>query len=157
MLFRWWVHSTLKWLFQVLLEIGLKALAGYKRLKRQTWQLQEGLKAIFSRIKGQTNTVCAPTLSLSRCIDETFKICFEIQNEFSNFNDWKRHSIQSNINSCYWFQVIELESLFFSFINSLRDADFLLFVKFLKDTISRMSLLDYVHYARWLSVFVKDL
>ena len=58
---------------------------------------------------------------------------FEVQNEFSTFNDWKQHSIQSNTNACYWFQVIELESLLLSFVKSLRDADFLLYVKCLKD------------------------
>ena len=102
------------------------------------------------------NTVCAPALSLSALM-KLSKSAFEDQNEFSTFNDWKQHSIQSNTNACYWFQVIELESLLFSFIKSLRDADFLLFVKCLKDINPWMFALDHIHYARWLSVFVKVL
>ena len=85
------------------------------------------------------------------------KSAFEDQNRFSTFDDWKEHSIKSNANACYWFQVIELESLLFSFIKSLRDADYWLFVKYLKDTNPWMFVLDHIHYARWMSVFLADL
>ena len=95
--------------------------------------------------------VYTPALSLA-ALTKLSRSAFEDQNEFSTFNNWKQHSIQSNTNACYWFQVIE-----FSYIKSLRDADFLLFVKCLKDINPWIFALDHIHYARWLSVFVKDL
>ena len=45
----------------------------------------------------------------------------------------------------------------FTFIKSLRDADFELFLDCLKSINKWMFSLDHLHYARWLTVFIKDL
>ena len=62
-----------------------------------------------------------------------------------------------SVNARYWFTVLELETLLFMFIRSLRSADFDLFRRCLKEIIPWMFALDHVHYSRWLSVFLHDL
>ena len=52
---------------------------------------------------------------------------------------------------------MELESLLFQFVKSLRSADFELFLSSLESIVPWMFALDHTHYARWLSVFVEDL
>ena len=64
---------------------------------------------------------------------------------------------KENANICFWFHVIELETILFSLTNSLRDADFGLFVQCVKDIMPWMFALDHTHYSRWMSVFLKDL
>ena len=56
-----------------------------------------------------------------------------------------------------WFQLIQLETLLFTFIKSLRDADFGLFLDCLKSVNKWMFSLGHPHYACWLTVFIKDL
>ena len=65
--------------------------------------------------------------------------------------------MEGNANASYCFQLIQLETLLFTFIKSLRDADFELFLDCLKIINKRMFSLDHLHCARWLTVFIKDL
>ena len=53
--------------------------------------------------------------------------------------------------------MLELETLLFMFIRSLRSADFDSFRRCLKEIIPWMFAMDHVHYSRWLSVFLHDL
>ena len=52
---------------------------------------------------------------------------------------------------------IEMESLLFAFIKSLRDADFYLFVQCFEEIVPSMFALHHVHYTRWMPVFIEDL
>ena len=65
--------------------------------------------------------------------------------------------MEKNANANYWFQLIQLEALLFTFIKSLRDADFELFLDCFKSINKWMFSLDHLHYTRWLTVFIKDL
>ena len=82
---------------------------------------------------------------------------FDDQSKFNNYVDWRNHLMEKNANANYWFQLIQLETLLFTFIKSLRDADFELFLDCLKSINKWMFSLDHLHYARWLTVFIKDL
>ena len=82
---------------------------------------------------------------------------FDDQSEFNNYIDWRNHLMEENANASYWCQLIQLETLLFTFIKSLRDADFELFLDCLKSINKWMFSLDHLHYARWLTVFVKYL
>ena len=53
---------------------------------------------------------------------------FDDQSEFNNYMDWRNHLMEENANATYWFQLIQLAKLLFTFIKSLRDADFTLFL-----------------------------
>ena len=82
---------------------------------------------------------------------------FKNQQNFDNFEDWKKDLIAKNANACYWFQLIDMKLLLFAFIRSLRDSDFQSFLESLKCITKWMFALDHTHYARWLPVFIKDL
>ena len=82
---------------------------------------------------------------------------FENQSQHTDFEMWKQEMIESNANFCYWFHVIDMEMLLFAFIRSLRDADFPAFLNALRLITKWIFILNHVHYARWLPVFIKDL
>ena len=65
--------------------------------------------------------------------------------------------MKSNANHCYWFYVIEMEMLLFSFVKSLRSSNFQGFLCSLKAIVLWMFVFDHIHYARWLPVFIQDL
>ena len=69
------------------------------------------------------------------------------------------HSLccEFSANARYWFQMILLEIVLFVFIRSLREANFEMFVTFIKAIVPWMFALDHVHYARMLPVFSKSL
>ena len=73
---------------------------------------------------------------------------FNDQSKFNNYIDWRNHIIQENANASYWFQLIQLEMLLFTFIKSVRDTDFELILDCLKSKNKWMFLLDHLHYAR---------
>ena len=98
----------------------------------------------------------AHQLSLA-ALTKLSKQAFEDQNEYTDFDHWKEKAEEKSANSVFWFRVIELESILFEFIKSLRQADFPSFVSSLKKIMPWMFSLDHVHYSRWMSVFLKDL
>ena len=77
---------------------------------------------------------------------------FDDQSEFNNYIDWRNHLMEENANASYWCQLIQLETLLFTFIKNLRDADFELFLDCLKSINKWMFSLDHLHYASRLTV-----
>ena len=73
---------------------------------------------------------------------------FDDQSEFNNYIDWRNHLMEENANASYWFWLIQLETLLFTFIKSVRDADFELFLDCLKSINKWMFSLDHLYYAR---------
>ena len=57
----------------------------------------------------------------------------------------------------YWFQVMLFQLNILSFVRSLRESDMKLFLSSLKAAVPMCFALDRMHYARWLSVFIRDL
>ena len=94
-----------------------------------------------------------PLAALLYLSNETFKN----QSEITIYEEWEDLLKITSVNVKYFFTVIELKSLLFMFIKSLILADFGLIVKCLKGVIIWLFLLDHTHYARWMSVFIKDL
>ena len=82
---------------------------------------------------------------------------FEHQTTFDCFNDWKENLAKVSVNAHYWFTAIDLEISLFMFVRSLREANFDLFVRCIKDILPWSFALDHVHYSRWVSVFLYDL
>ena len=52
---------------------------------------------------------------------------FQAQTEFRNYKDWKEDLKKRSATGMYWFTMIELEMLLFSFVCSLRQSDYSLF------------------------------
>ena len=53
---------------------------------------------------------------------------YENQPEFADYDEWKLHHNQNNSNFHFWYELIDLECLLFSFVKSLREANFQLFL-----------------------------
>ena len=68
--------------------------------------------------------------ALSQLMYTAFK-----ESNMSDFGHWKKKLIEDNINANFWSQVIQLESLLFQFVKSLRSADFQLFRSSLKSIV----------------------
>ena len=49
---------------------------------------------------------------------------FHAQSEFQNYKDWKEDLKRRSATTTYWFTVIKLEMLFFSFVRNLHQSDF---------------------------------
>lgn len=80
-----------------------------------------------------------------------------VQDNVISFADWAIKKSETSINANYWFQVMELETLLFMLVKSLREANFHLFCKTLKTILPWVFALDHFNYSRWLSVFIRDL
>ena len=52
---------------------------------------------------------------------------FQAQTEFRIYKDWKEDLKKRSATEMYWFTMIELEMLLFSFVCSLRQSDYSLF------------------------------
>ena len=113
---------------------------------------------IESFLKGSKvkRTQYAHQVSLATLV-KLSKIAFDAQNEIRTYDEWKSHLKTTSINAEYWFTVIELESLLFMFIKSLRLGDFSLFLYCLKKILPWFFALDHIQYSRWMPVFVQDL
>ena len=96
-------------------------------------------------------TCFAHQLSLAVLI-KLSRNAFDDQSEFNNYIDWRNHLMEENANASYWCQLIQLETLLFTFIKNLRDADFELFLDCLKSINKWMFSLDHLHYASRLTV-----
>eukprot|EP00794_Sanderia_malayensis_P004251 gene4251-4816_t len=82
---------------------------------------------------------------------------FKSQQILCSYDEWKENLRKASATASYWFTVIDLEILMFTFISSIRTGQFELFVACLQRIAHWMFTLDHVHYARWLPVFIEDL
>ena len=57
----------------------------------------------------------------------------------------------------YWSKTLKLEILFLQFMRAQRDGNFLMYLEALGSIVPWMFAMDHFHYARWLSVHVRDL
>ena len=105
----------------------------------------------FLNVSKVKRTRFAHQLSLAVLIKLSHN-AFDDQSEFNNYIDWRNHLMEENANSSYWFWLIQLETLLFTFIKSVRHADFELFVDCLKSINKWMFPLDHLHYAPRLTV-----
>ena len=83
-------------------------------------------------------------------------------NSISDNNDesleaWMLRRCSESAQFLYWNNAIELESLLLTFVRSIRESNFQLFVQTLRDICPWLFALDSTNYSRWLPVFVKTL
>ena len=93
------------------------------------------------------------------CLLKLSKDAFKNQEERSDksFEEWKNEVSQTSATASFWFSVIELETLLFMLIKSLRLGYFSLFCSCLRDILPWFFALDRTHYSRWMSVFLEDI
>ena len=82
---------------------------------------------------------------------------FNNQEEFSEFSLWRKDVEEKSATAKYWFTVMDLEALLFTFLKSLRLSDFNLFLEAFEEMMPWVAVLDHTHYMRWGSVFLDDM
>lgn len=80
-----------------------------------------------------------------------------MEEEALDYNDWERQMCSKYPMFSFWNTVITMELNMLSFVRSLREANFEQYVITCKRFMPYMFALDHVHYARWLSVHLKDM
>ncbi len=74
-----------------------------------------------------------------------------------SMDDWLAMRIQQSPTVQFWYMPLNIELLLLVYVRSIREANFQLYV----DTLTRlgpwMFALDYTHYARWLTVHIRDM
>ena len=73
------------------------------------------------------------------------------------FDTWRSRRIQESPQFQYWSKTLEFQLIILSFVRSLRDANFQLYIEALDNLMSWFFALDHPHYSRWLSVHLRDM
>lgn len=73
------------------------------------------------------------------------------------FDDWCKQMASEHPQFDYWYKVWQLELLFLQFLRSQREQNYVAYVESLRKIIPWMFALDHYHYARWMTVHVRDL
>ena len=100
-------------------------------------------------------TAAALFILLHRSYDEYQKNTPE--GEQLHFDEWCNEMTSEHPQFDYWFKVWKLELLFLQFLRSQRQQNFVPYVESLGKIIPWMFALDHYHYARWMTVHVRDL
>ena len=79
------------------------------------------------------------------------------EDEQLHYDEWCKQMAAEHPQFDYWFKVWQLELLFLQFLRSQRQQQFLPYLQSLGKIIPWMFALDHYHYARWMTVHVRDL
>ena len=77
--------------------------------------------------------------------------------EQQHFEEWCKQMASDHPQFDYWYRVYKLELLFLQFLRSQHTPEFVPYVESLGKIIPWMFVLDHYHYARWMTVHVRDL
>ena len=91
--------------------------------------------------------------SLSILMQEAYRK----SNDNSDLSSWIADSKEKFVQFRYWSTVLEMETLLFAFVKSIRTSNFKLFLSCLERIAPWMFAMDHMHYPRWLPVFINDL
>ena len=83
--------------------------------------------------------------------------CEKLSNTALSFDEWCFSHEKSSSQFKYWNTVLQLELTLLSFVHSIRDGNFELYVEILQTLAPWFFCLDQTHYARWLSVHLRDM
>ena len=100
-------------------------------------------KAKINTLSQAESLLARGKVERSRSAHQITLVAFKSQSEITVYEEWEDHLKKSFANAKYCVLVIELESLLFMFVKSLRLADFSLFVLCLKEMIISVSFRSY--------------
>lgn len=75
----------------------------------------------------------------------------------SSYVQWCSDKGNSSVQFLYWNTVLELELIILTFVRSVREGNFELYVESLRNLAPWFFCLDHTNYARWLSVHLRDM
>ena len=73
------------------------------------------------------------------------------------FDAWRSRRIQENPQFEYWATTLEYELIILSFVRSIREGSFQLYIEAVDQLMPWFFALDHPHYSRWLSVHLRDM
>ena len=98
------------------------------------------------------------------CVQFTFcslyrKLVDAVKADGSTLEPWKwlEEILLSSSMAHYWSLVINLQIEILVFVRSIREVNFLLYVRILRNLLKCFFALDHTNYARWLTIHVFDL
>ncbi len=77
--------------------------------------------------------------------------------DLMSFETWKEHMNAQFPNFKYWNITLELELKALCFVRAIREGNFFLYHASIRALLPWFLALDHVHYARWLSVHLRDM
>ena len=81
----------------------------------------------------------------------------DTNDEAMPLEEWIQHQENIHPQFKYWNILLHLERLDLVFVRSIREGKFVLYIQTIKELLPWMFALDHVHYARWLSVHLRDM
>lgn len=81
----------------------------------------------------------------------------EAKNDILTFSEWCEKMTKEHPQFQYWSLTLELEKSIMTFVHSLREADFEMYLDALWGLLPWFFALDHTHYARWLPVHLRDM
>ena len=73
------------------------------------------------------------------------------------FEDWCVQRASHSTQFDYWLKTLSLEILLLLYVRSIREGDFQLYIESLTKLMPQMFALDHMHYARWLTIHIRDM
>lgn len=82
---------------------------------------------------------------------------YEVPVSEESFTEWCKEKSKDHPMFRFWSTVLDLELTVLTFVRSIRTADFDMYVETLSQLAPWFFALDHVHYARWISVHIRDM
>ena len=74
-----------------------------------------------------------------------------------SFDTWRKRRMEESPQFQYWSVTLEFQLTIFSFVRSIREGNFQLYIEALDCLMPWFFALDHPHYSRWLSVHLRDM
>lgn len=88
---------------------------------------------------------------------EAFNACYLDAVDGDDITTWINRRTSESAQFQFWNTAITLQTLLLTFVRSIRESNFPLFIDTLKQICPWLFALDMIHYSRWLPVFLKSL
>jgi hypothetical protein len=72
-------------------------------------------------------------------------------------DEWSKLRSKESAHFCFWYEILCLQTLLLAYVRSLRSGSHDLYVSSLLKLVPWFFALDHTHYARWISVHIRDM
>ena len=98
-------------------------------------------------------------VALYRLLKDAYNCKISDQDATPCFKEWQDSMRKQSAQFNYWNTVLELEMMLLTFVRSIREGDFemYIYITCLENIAPWMFSLDHVPYSRWLPVFIQNL
>ena len=86
-----------------------------------------------------------------------YKESLDPGDQSKTFEDWITQQKQDVPQFQFWYTALQLELLVLTYVRSIREANFALYVDCLTQLVPWFFSMDHTHYARWVPVHIRDM